>query len=473
VLALPPCSLRSPKSDRLLDPLRAQGVRADRRVEFIRESLIELQSALRGLGGALIVRHGRAREEVPRLARELGAVAVYANRDYEPLAIARDAEVAQSLRAAGVEFLDFKDQVVFERDEVLNRNGRPYSVFTPYRNAWLRRLDDSDVSAWPVQRYAGALAPCDEGPVPTLATLGFARSPLAELPLPTGMRGARRLFDEFLGRIDVYHHSRDFPAMNGTSRLSVHLRFGTLPVRELVRAARARTGQGAQAWLNELIWREFFQQILWHHPRVVERSFKPEYDAIRWAEDERGFQAWCAGRTGYPLVDAAMRQLNRTGYMHNRLRMVAASFLVKDLGVDWRRGERYFALVLNDYELASNNGGWQWAASSGCDAQPYFPIFNPVTQSQKFDPRGEFIRRYVPGLAHYTERRIHTPWRASPAEQRAAGCIIGRDYPLPIVDHAAARARTLARYAVVKTGRGATGGHPRSTSVWSGEESPS
>jgi deoxyribodipyrimidine photo-lyase len=227
----------------------------------------------------------------------------------------------------------------------------------------------------------------------------------------------------------------------------VHLRFGTLSIRELVQAAQFAA---ADVWLSELIWRDFYFMILDHFPHVVGRAFKPDYDLIAWDQADDLFAAWCQGRTGYPLVDAAMRQLNHSGWMHNRLRMVVASFLCKDLGIDWRRGEQYFADQLNDFDLSANNGGWQWASSSGCDAQPYFRIFNPVTQSEKFDPDGKFIRRYVPELAAVSNKYIHAPWQMGRIEQESLGVIIGRDYPAPVVDHAAAREKTLSRYAVVK-----------------------
>ena len=261
------------------------------------------------------------------------------------------------------------------------------------------------------------------------------------------------MFEEFRTRIDGYQDRRDFPAVRGPSYLSVHLRFGTISIRELARTAHALDSAGAQTWLSELIWRDFYFQILWHNPHVVERSFKPEFDALEFPDHEDRFAAWCEGRTGYPLVDAAMRQINSSGYMHNRLRMVVASFLVKDLHVHWRRGERYFADHLNDFDLAANNGGWQWAASTGCDAQPYFRIFNPVTQSERFDPDGKFIRLYLPELASVPARYIHAPWTMPPIDQTAAGVIIGRDYPAPLVDHADARKITLELYARAAEGR--------------------
>ncbi|HXE38286.1 MAG TPA: deoxyribodipyrimidine photo-lyase [Azonexus sp.] len=428
--------------------LDALPTRQDRRVHFIRESLVELDAALRTRGGGLIVRQGRAEEEIPALAQELGIAAVFANRDYEPAAKQRDAEVAARLAAAGIACHHFKDQAIFDGDEMLTQAGKPFSVFTPYKNAWLKRLTAVDCAAYTGQ---GQLASHELAGVPTLAEIGFVATDLAELGIQPGMSGARALWEEFsAGRIKRYGSLRDFPALKGVSYLSVHLRFGTISIRELVRGALAN---GAESWLGELIWRDFYFMILDHFPQVVGRAFKPEYDVIRWEDWPEGLAAWCAGRTGYPLVDAAMRQLNFSGWMHNRLRMVVASFLSKDLGIDWRLGERYFADRLNDFDLSANNGGWQWAASCGCDAQPYFRIFNPLTQSEKFDPEGRFIRRYVPELAAVSNQHIHAPWRMNRSEQESLGVVIGRDYPGPIVDHAQARAKTLARYGVIrKTG---------------------
>jgi deoxyribodipyrimidine photo-lyase len=432
----------------------------DRRVEFIRDSAAELASSLAARGGALIVRHAVARDAIPQLAAELGVAAVFANHDYEPAARDRDADVAQRLAGRGIAFHTTKDQVIFERDEVLSQAGKPFSVFTPYKNAWLRTLTPFHVASYPVAAYASALAGPVRGiaaEIPTLEALGFRRTNLAVLGVIPGMTGGASLFADFRKRIDRYREMRDFPSRKGPSYLSVHLRFGTVSIRELAAFAHLRSleagGDGAATWLSELIWRDFYAQVLWHHPRVVTAAFKAEYANLHFPGTPRSFAAWCDGRTGYPIVDAAMRQLNTTGYMHNRLRMIVASFLVKDLLVDWRMGEKYFADRLIDFDLASNNGGWQWAASTGCDAQPYFRIFNPVAQSEKFDADGDFIRRYVPELARLDARSIHAPWLLPPALQQASGVVIGRDYPAPIVDHAAARAAALELFGKVRRSR--------------------
>ncbi len=460
----------------ILDPLP----RADRRVEFLRDSLAVLDAELRALaeshgvagaaGVGLICRHGAAAEELPALAAQLGVQAVYASHDDDPYALSRDAQVRGRLADLGIAMHTLKDHVVFERSEILTGSGTPYGVFTPYKNSWLRALaaqplDAGPLAPRPVAPLAAALAPLPAQAqalglrvgVPDLNALGFQPTNLHTLRLPAGCVGAQELLADFLHeRIDRYHDTRNFPAVKGPSYLSTHLRFGTVSVRQLAREAWSRMqagSAGAEVWLSELIWRDFYHQVLHHHPRVVTQAFKPEYDRIRWETGKAAealFAAWCEGRTGYPLVDAAMHQLNDTGYMHNRLRMVVASFLTKDLGLDWRRGEAYFAEKLNDFDLAANNGGWQWAASSGCDAQPYFRIFNPVSQSEKFDPQGRFIRRYLPALASLPDAALHAPWQARPVDLTAAGVVLGRDYPVPIVQHDQARLRTLERYAVVK-----------------------
>ena len=436
--------------------------KADRRVEFIRESLVALDADLQALStkeGGLIVRHGKAVEEIARLAKELRVQEVFANHDDEPDALQRDAKVRGELADIGIGLQTYKDHVIFERSEVLTQMGKPYGVFTPYKNAWLQKLKPAHLESYAIQPLAKALAPRPKHlqlAVPSLADIGFETTNLKQLAVPTGSAGGQMLFEDFFDRMDRYDEARNFPAVKGPSYLGVHLRFGTVSIRELAGVGYQRMlagSKGAEVWLSELIWRDFYHQILHHHPHVVERSFKPEYDAIRWAHGKTAdahFQAWCDGRTGYPLVDAAMAQINQTGYMHNRLRMVVASFLTKDLGLDWRWGERYFAQTLNDFDLAANNGGWQWASSSGCDAQPWFRIFNPVTQSEKFDPQGRFIRRYVPEVSGLPDKFIHAPWTARPVDLQAAGLTLGAGYPEPIVAHDQARQKTLLRYAVVK-----------------------
>ncbi|WP_137938135.1 deoxyribodipyrimidine photo-lyase [Chitinivorax sp. B] len=422
----------------ILDALPKQ----DRRVEFIWHSVAELKATLQAAGGDLMVLQGDPRSVIPELAADCQAEAVYCNHDYEPDAIARDQHVAASLRHAGRQLFTFKDQVIFEKDEVLTQSSKPFTAFTPYKNAWLKKLTTFHVKPYPVEHYLSALAP-GQTLMPTLADLGCEPTDLLSLRIRPGRSGAQVFVMDFLQRIDRYKDARDFPAIKGVSYLSVHLRFGTVSIRQLVRAAwhgtEPNAGPGHEAWLNELIWRDFYHQILWHHPYVVSHAFKPEYDTLPFPNDEHAFQAWCEGRTGYPIVDAAMRQLNHSGYMHNRLRMIVASFLVKDLHVDWRWGERYFAEKLIDFDLSANNGGWQWAASTGCDAQPYFRIFNPVTQSEKFDPKGAFIRRYVPELERCPDRYLHAPWMMPLEVRQAMGFVLGQTYPAPIVDHAKAR----------------------------------
>jgi deoxyribodipyrimidine photo-lyase len=436
--------------------------RQDRRVEFIRESLVELDHRLRTLSGqshaGLIVLHGMATQEIPTLARTLNVQAVFAGRDYEPRAMARDSTVQQQLRISGIELHLRKDHVVFEEREVLTQTGKPYGVFTPYKKAWLARLallPTQETAPTAPQRLA-ARPDTYRTPVPDLHSIGFTPTNLSSLRIPTGETGAQGLLADFVTRMDVYDQTRNFPSVKGPSYLSVHLRFGTVSIRQLVNQAYPRHlqgNEGASTWLGELVWRDFYVQILANYPHVATCSFKPEYDQIAWEKGPHAhalFEAWCSGQTGYPLVDAAMAQLNQTGYMHNRLRMVVGSFLVKHLGIDWRWGEAYFAQTLNDFDLSANNGGWQWVSSSGCDAQPYFRIFNPIAQSEKFDAEGKFIQRYLPRLAPLGPKAIHAPWLAKPLELSAAGLTLGQSYPLPVVEHAKARARTLLRYGVVK-----------------------
>ncbi|MDB5930849.1 MAG: phrA [Polaromonas sp.] len=441
--------------------------RADRRVEFIRESLVDLNAQLQqlglacgaGLSAGLVVRHADASSALPELAARLSVNAVFSNHDDEPYSLARDAEVQALLEKRQIAFHSFKDHVVFERSEILTLAGKPYTVYTPYKNAWLKKVDAFYLKSYPIEKYSAALAPLpadERHDIPLLGELGFEKTNLSALKIPTGSQGGAALLDDFLTRMPQYDKMRDFPAIKGPSYLGIHLRFGTISIRKVVSLALAQqhAGQeGAATWLNELIWRDFYAQILANFPHSASNAFKPAYDAIRWEQGEKVqifFKAWCEGRTGYPLVDAAMAQLNQTGYMHNRLRMVTASFLVKDLGIDWRWGERYFAENLNDFDLASNNGGWQWAASTGCDAQPYFRIFNPVSQSEKFDPQGKFIRKYLPVLAELSTADLHSPWLADPIALLAADVTLGGNYPMPVVQHADARALTLQRYAMVK-----------------------
>ncbi|MCP9758917.1 deoxyribodipyrimidine photo-lyase [Aquitalea sp. S1-19] len=434
----------------VFDPALLTGLPAnDKRVAFICAALDEIRTRLRALGSELVVSYGDPQQQLPHIAANCGARQLFFARDYEPMALARDAEIVQTLEAQGVVVEAVKDQVVFEQDELLNKAGQPYTVFTPYARAWRARLTPASYAAWPVKLESRDFAARDSLPAQwrgdekPIGVQGFASANLAALNIRTGERGALALLQDFAMRIARYGELRDYPARKGVSYLSAHLRFGTVSIRELVRLALDDDSAGAMVWLNELIWREFYQQWLWHFPEAGQTSFKPAYRNLAWPGEDRHFDAWCAGQTGYPLIDAAMRQLKLSGYMHNRLRMVAASFLVKDLLIDWQRGERYFASQLLDYDMAANCGGWQWAASTGCDAQPWFRIFNPVTQSQKFDADGHFIRRYVPELAMLDAQAIHAPWLAKTLPD---GFVLGRDYPTPIVEHASQREKALALF---------------------------
>lgn len=377
----------------------------DKRVEFIHQSLFHLKQQLEKLGSSLLIFYGRPTD----IFKRLNPTAVYTNHDYEPYAIERDTAIATILNQKVIPFKTYKDQVIFEKKEIIKQDGSPYTVFTPYSRKWKEKLNPFYIKSFPSERNFKNLGKIKPLPFPTLKDLRFE---------PTGSNFPLLVVKTSI--IKKYHQQRDFPAVDGTSRLSVHLRFGTVSIRKLVQVAIKES----QIWLNELIWREFYQMILWHYPFVVNKSFKPAYDRLEWRNDENEFMMWCAGKTGYPMVDAGMRELHATGFMHNRVRMITASFLTKHLLIDWRWGEAYFAKKLLDYELASNNGGWQWAAGSGCDAVPYFRIFNPLIQSKKFDPDIKYIRKWIPELTSGV-------------------------YPSPIVDHKIARERALKTYKAV------------------------
>lgn len=393
--------------------LDALADRDDRRVSFIYQAIEQLKRDLEQLGSSLDVRYGNPVEVLPQLVAQYKPQSVFANHDYEPAAIERDEKIANCLQANNIAFQTYKDQVIFEKSEVLTAAQTPYSVFTPYSRAWKQRLSDFYLKPYPTEKYFAYLYRCAPLPLLRLEQMNFKPN-FTHLP-------PAKVSDILLKN---YAEKRDFPAQEATSRLSVHLRFGTVSIRALVSKAL----QTSEIWLNELIWREFYMMILYHFPHVVNKAFRPAYDRIVWRNNETEFARWCAGQTGYPIVDAGMRQLNETGFMHNRVRMITASFLVKHLLIDWRWGEAYFAQKLIDFELASNNGGWQWAASSGCDAVPYFRIFNPTLQTQKFDPQGIYIRRWVSEIDK-----------------------IGQ-YPRPIVVHEQARVRVLAAYKIALKG---------------------
>lgn len=423
--------------------------RNDRRVTFIHQCIHDMQKKLKKKGASIIVRIANAREEIPILARELKVDRVYANHDYEPCRIERDIAVRKALAGDGRELLTFKDHIVFEKNEIVNQSGLPFKVYTPYNKAWRAELRDEHISEMPCKRHFKKLAGPPSGVNShawSFDDIGFAES---RNLWKGGTREARTMFDEFLTRIAEYRENRNFPTTQGVSRLSVHLRFGTVSIRELIREAMQIDGVGAKTWIDELIWREFYNMILHHFPHSQSRAFQSIYDDLPWRRDKRQFAAWCEGRTGYPIVDAAMRELNTTGYMHNRARMIVASFLTKDLFIDWRWGERYFARQLLDYDLSQNLGGWQWSASIGTDAQPYFRVFNPILQSKRFDPEGDYIRKFIPELSKYPTSEIHAPWELPSLSQAQCGCMIGKDYPEPIVQHDEARKEVVSIFKAV------------------------
>jgi deoxyribodipyrimidine photo-lyase len=428
------------------------------RVHFLLESLAALDRALRERGSRLVVRRGAPLDVLREVARGCGADAVYFNRDYTPFARARDERVAAGLASDGRGVRHFPDHVICEPDELLSGAGKPYAVYTPYRRRWWARVEQARADLLHERRLA-PFAPVPEAlsddPIPTPAELGAAGvEPLPPGGEAAGLERLRAFLD--LGNPDGvrdYHVQRDLMARPATSRLSAYLHLGCVATAQCLRgalraldAADRDARPGVEGWIGELVWHDFYTQTLYHFPHVLRGAFRREYDALAWENDERLFAAWCEGRTGYPVVDAAMRQLNRESWMHNRARMIVASFLVKDLLVDWRWGERYFLQRLVDGDHAANNGGWQWIAGTGADAQPFFRIFNPVSQGRKFDPHGAYVRRYVPELARVPDRYIHAPWTMPADEQRRAGVELGDHYPAPVVDHAAQREKALAMY---------------------------
>ncbi len=414
----------------------------DRRITFIKHSLEELDATLRERGSCLIVRFGDPAKEIPALAKELGATIVFTNRDYEAAAIQRDQSVQKELQKFSCSFESFKDQVVFEKKELLTGGGTPFKVFTPYKNAWLKQLK--------IEHYLEYKTPLKNllprSEIEKFSSswnwknLGFLEN---SLWLKAGEKAAVKRLQKFQKKsLREYKIGRDFPAItDGTSGLSTHLRFGTISIREALRMVLEHKGIGTETWISELIWRDFYQMILHEFPHVNTQAFKAEYNGIQWPGQEKHFQAWCEGNTGFPIVDAAMRHFNATGWIHNRLRMIVASFLVKDLLIDWKWGEKYFARHLLDFDFAANNGGWQWCASTGCDAQPYFRIFNPTSQSEKFDPKGDYIREYCPELKSLSTKEIHSP---------LVGRLFGVKYPQPIVEHAQQRTKALALFQKAK-----------------------
>jgi len=381
-------------------------LKTDARVTFIHHQLEKIKQELEKAGRSLKVLHSTPLEAFQELWAEYEIETVFTNRDYEPDVMERDTEIENFLKSKNIEFLTFKDHVIFEKNEIVKDNGEPYTVFTPYSKKWKLLLADKTIPQFKSEKLIGKVLQNKPFLMPTLENLGFEESRIS-IPMS----------DVSTELITNYALTRDIPSLKGTSRLGIHLRFGTVSIREITIKAQKQS----ETFLNELIWRNFFIDILWHFPHVVNKSFKPKYDFIEWRNDEKEFEKWCRGETGFPMVDAGMRELNETGFMHNRVRMVAASFLVKHLLIDWRWGEAYFAEKLLDFELASNNGNWQWAAGCGCDAAPYFRIFNPESQQKKFDPEGKYILNWIPKYGTLS-------------------------YPRPMVEHTFARERALATF---------------------------
>ena len=380
----------------------------DQRILFIYQEIESLKKSYQNLGSDLWVYYGEPSEIIPKIAQELNCSSVYFNNDYEPYALQRDQEIQVSLNNIKIEFIGKKDHVIFEKNEVLKDDGKPYTIFTPYSRKWKANLKEEDLREYSIEKYSGNLVQKQqEEALITLEEMGFESKVLHDFP-------DRIAKNEILKN---YHLSRNFPAVKGTSKLSLHLRFGTISIRKLALIAREQN----ETYLNELIWRDFYQMIIFHFPKSAENSFKAQYDKIIWEKNEVHFDSWCTGKTGYPIVDAGMRELNATGFMHNRVRMVVASFLTKHLLLDWRLGAAYFAEKLLDFELASNTGGWQWAAGCGCDAAPYFRVFNPQAQQEKFDKSFEYIKKWVPEYGTSS-------------------------YPEPIIEHKFARERILQRF---------------------------
>jgi len=437
----------------ILDPvLLSSAAASEKRTAFLFEGLRSLDEALRWRGSKLVVRQGEALEQLTTLIKESKASRIYAERDYSPYARRRDRAVRANLPLELVDGL-----TIHPPEMILKADGSPYTVFTPFKRRWLLLPGPGPESVLP----APGLIPTPAG----IETLPIPDRPLLpdSVPFQAGEEEAGRRLEAFVqggraAQITQYTDQRDRMDLAGTSGLSPYLRFGMLSARQAVVAALqarsatqdTRDGEGAETWLSELIWREFYMTILFHFPWVLRRSFRSVYDNIAWRNDEAQFKAWGMGQTGYPVVDAAMRQLVQSGWMHNRARMIVASFLVKELLIDWRWGERLFMQHLLDGDPAANNGGWQWTAGTGTDAAPYFRIFNPVLQSKKFDPQGDTIRRWLPELAQVPDKYLHEPWKMPGDIQAEAGCLIGRDYPQPIVDHALARLGTMAAYALAR-----------------------
>lgn len=413
----------------------------DRRVEFVFNCVKVLKKLLKDMGSDVIVKFAYAEKAIPELAKKFKVEAVYVNEEYEPNARKRDTNIEKELKLSGIDFKQFKDTVIFAKNDILTQQAKPYTLLNGYKASWKKRLSKEYYTPVKTEDYFSSLAKFNSHDFPELIEMGFGKTNLNEMKLEPGTAGSRLLFNRFKEKI-VFHYKllKDIPYAGGVSYLSIHNRFGTISIRTMIgevmsmmSAVDDKRRENCTAWIDELIWREFYMQLIYHYPEIAYEPFKKEYEDFPWENNFEWYSAWCEGKTGFPLIDAAMIQLNKTGYMHNRLRAMVASFLTKHLLIDYKLGEEYFAAKLLDFDLSANNGGWQWSASTGSDSQPYYRIFNPVKQSETFDPEARFIKKFFPIFSNVPAKFLHEPWKYE-EELKHFGINLGEEYPKPIIE---------------------------------------
>lgn len=412
----------------------------DRRVEFVFNCVQALKKELKNIGSDIMVKFAYSEKEIPLLAKKFSVDAVYANDDYEPNARKRDTNIEKELNSLNIELKLFKDTVIFEKNDILNQKSKPYISFSSYKSAWYKKLTKEDYTPFKIQEHISSLAKFNSHDFPEISAMGFGKTNLNEMKIEAGSNGAKILFNRFKEKI-VFHYKllKDIPYAGGVSYLSVHNRFGTISIRTIIFEIMSRMSsidekrkESCINWIDQLVWREFYMQVMYHYPQVAYEPYKQEYQDFPWENNFEWYCAWCEGKTGFPLIDAAMMQLNQTGYMHHRLRVLVSSFLTKHLLIDYKLGEDYFATKLLDFDLAANNGGWQWSASTGCDSQPYYRIFNPVKQSESLDPDARFIKKYFPLFSNIPAKFLHAPYEHE-EDLKYFGINLGENYPKPIV----------------------------------------